>query len=185
MVDLPVLFDFLSQTEQRDEKRPATLLHLLLQHSTCLWHSSSPAVTSSPDLRSRKQHMTRTLAIFRKNAFHLFFMCILCTFFKKVNFPRMLLRGCATPPCVQQPVVSEQNLGSASAQKGVRIIKKGIKVQTLFFMFNFFCFLPCCIKPVPLSFYVVDNVVRHECLFLKWNGTTSGWIDFIDIAQVP
>lgn len=49
--------------------------------------------------------------------------------------PETLLRGCATPPCVQQPVISEQNLGSASIQKGVRIIKKGIKVQNLFFMF--------------------------------------------------
>lgn len=30
MVDLPLLSDFLPQTDQRDEKRPATLLHLLL-----------------------------------------------------------------------------------------------------------------------------------------------------------
>lgn len=153
MVDLPVLFDFLSQTEQRDEKRPATLLHLLLQHSTCLWRSSSPTVTSSPDLRSRKQHMTRTLAIFRKNAFHLFLCAFrVLFFFFKVNCPQMLLRGCATPPCVQQPVVSEQNLGSASTQKGVRIIKKGIKVQTLFFMFNFFVFYPVASTRYPLAF---------------------------------
>lgn len=48
----------------------------------------------------------------------------------------MLLRGFATPPCVHpNPDISEQNLGSASTQKGVRIIKRGIKVQTLFFMF--------------------------------------------------
>lgn len=42
---------------------------------------------------------------------------------------------CATPPSVQQPVIGEQNHSSASTQKGVRCIKKGIKVQTLFFMF--------------------------------------------------
>lgn len=36
---------------------------------------------------------------------------------------------------VQQPVISRLNLGSASTQKGVWSIIKGIKVQTLFFMF--------------------------------------------------
>lgn len=37
MVNLPVLSDFPSQTEQRDEKRPVTFLHVhLLEHSTRL-----------------------------------------------------------------------------------------------------------------------------------------------------
>lgn len=67
MVDLPVLSDFLSQTEQRDEKRPAILLHLLfllLKHSTCLWCSSSPSSHLRSPPESRKQHVTRTLANF-------------------------------------------------------------------------------------------------------------------------
>lgn len=71
----------------------------------------------------------------------------------------MLLQGCATPPCVQQPVVSEQNPGSASTQKGVRIIKNGIKVQILFFMLVFFLFVFYPVASTRYRLYVVDNVV--------------------------
>lgn len=88
-------------------------------------------------------------------------MHISCTFCLRIKCPQMLLRGCATPPCVQQPAVSEQNLGSASTQKGVRIMKKGIKGTDLGFHLYliFFGFYPVASTRYPPSLYVVDNVV--------------------------
>lgn len=147
MVDLPVLFDFLSQTEQRDEKRPATLLHLLLQHSTCLWHSSSPTVTSSPDLRSRKQHMTRTLAIFRKNAFHLFLCAFRVLFLKKLTSPKCCCEGVLLPLVFSSQLSVNRTLVLLPPKRESGLLRKALRYRLCFSCLIFFLFFTLLHQP--------------------------------------
>lgn len=81
----------------------------------------------------------------------------------------MLLRGCATPPRVQQ-----QNFCSASTQKGVGILKKGIKVQTLIFNLTCFLFFTLLHQSGTPSLYAVDNVVRMFIFEMK---RYNFWLD--------
>lgn len=157
MVDLPVLSDFLSQTEQRDEKRPATLLHLLLllEHSTCLWRSSSPS--SHLLTRPEKQKTWQELLQFLRKMHFIFFMCISCTFCLRIKYPQMLLRGCALVFSSQSSVNRTLVLLPPKRESG--LLRKALRYRLCFSFLVNFLVLPCCISPVPPSLYVVGNVV--------------------------